>query len=318
MSPSTPSPTDLDSKAIKITTRIVRGWDGYAAVEPHWRRLYEKTRGCDPQSVWPAVQVEFDKNRSEFVPLIVTGFAAGELCAIVPLLEPKWKPFRAKKNIKMLGYESTEFGMSVVAFDPKITWTAVELQLREYLAESRFEAIIMRRAATHLAAGAYVTDFASTKQLRKVRPIGCALNLCEPIESHLTPKAAAWTQTFAHAQLKHSSFDEIGDAIEMLRRFVPDLPASFATEIMLLAEEGDAFIAWLEQDAQVVAAQAFIQTQDRLLALQGGGPALAQLQLKTLRAAHTQGVEQARFLSSTEDWQTTPAGLIEDVVIARI
>ncbi len=318
MSQPIPPQTDLEPKSQKITTRIVRGWDGYDAVEPHWRRLFEKTRGCDPQSVWPFVQLEFSRYRREYVPLVVTCFAAGELCAIIPLLEPKRKLIGGKKNIKMLGYDTTEFGMSVVASDPKTTWTAVELQLREYLVESRFEAIIMRRPATHLAPGAYVTDFASTKQLRKVKPSGVALDLSVPLEHFLTPKAAAWAKTFTNAELKHSSFDEIGDAIAMLRRFVPDLAPRFENEIMLLAEEGDGFIAWLEQDAQVVAAQAFIQTQDRLLALQGAGPALTQLQRKTLRAAHPQGVTQARFLTPTEDWQTQPAGLVEDVVIARV
>lgn len=297
---------------------MIRGWDGYAALEPHWRRLFEKTRGSDPQSVWPQVQLEFERHRQESVPLIVTCFIGGELTAIVPLLEPKRKLLRAKKNVKMLGFDSTEFGMSVVASDPKSTWMAIELQLRDHLIGSRFEATVLRRPATHLAAGAYVTDYASTKQLRKVRPTGSSLILAEPIEQFLTPKAAAWTTSFANAELKHSSFDEIGDAIDMLRRFVPNLEATFTRHLMTLAEEGDGYVSWLEQDAQVVAAQAFIQTQDRLAILAGGGPALAQLQLKTLRAAHSQGVEIARFMAPIDDWRTQPAGLVEDVVIARV
>ena len=318
MSVITPRQPGSETQVQKITTRIVRGWDGYAATEPHWRRLFEKTRGSDPQSVWPLAQLEFERYRRDFVPLIITGFSGGELCAVVPLMEPKRRLFKGKKSIKMLGFDTTEFGMSVVASEPQATWAAVELQLRDYLAESRFEAMILRRPATHLPAGAYVTDYATTKMLRKVRPTGSALVLSEPIEQFLSPKAAAWAQTFANASLKHSAYDELGDAVAMLRRFVPDLSPTFATQLELLAEEGDAFVAWLEQDAQVVAAQAFLQTQDRLAMLPGGGPALAQLQLKTLRNAHAQGVEIARFLTPTDDWQTQVAGLVEDVVIARI
>ena len=318
MSVLNPPQTGSEPMVQKITTRIVRGWDGFTATEPHWRRLFEKTRGCDPQSVWQLVQLEFERHRREFTPLIVTSFVAGELSAVIPLLEPKRKLFKSKKNMKMLGYDSTELGMSVVASEPKATWAAVELQLREYIAQSRFEAIVLRRPSTHLAAGAYVTDFASTKILRKVRPTGSALVLTKPIDQFLTPKAAAWARTFANAELKHSSFDELGDAIAMLHRFVPDLAPSFTAQLELLAEEGDAFVSWLEKDAQVVAAQAFIQTQDRIALLAGGGPALAQLQLKTLRNAHAQGVEVARFMAPTEDWHTQSAGLVEDVVIARV
>jgi hypothetical protein len=318
MSVLTPPQTGSEPMVQKIITRIVRGWDGFTAIEPHWRRLFEKTRGCDPQSVWQLVQLEFERHRREFTPLIITSFVGGELSAIVPLLEPKRKLFKGKKNMKMLGYESTEFGISVIASEPRATWTAIELQLREYIAESRFEAIVLRRSATHLSAGAYVTDYASTKILRKVRPTGSALVLTEPIDQFLTPKASAWAQTFANAELKHSGFDELGDAVALLRRFVPALKPSFTAQLELLSEEGDAFVSWLEQDAQVVAAQAFIQTQDRIALLAGGGPALAQLQLKTLRTVHGQGVEVARFLSPTEDWQTQSAGLVEDVVIARV
>lgn len=318
MSVITPSQTGSELQVRKITTRIVRGWDGFTATEPHWRRLFEKTRGCDPQSVWPLVQLEFERHRRDFVPLIITAFYGGELCAVVPMMEPKRKLFKGKKNIKMLGFDTTEFGMSVLASEPQATWAAVELQLRDYLAASRFEAMILRRPATYLSSGAYVTDYPATKMLRKVRPTGSALVLSEPIEQLLSPKAAAWAKTFTNASLKHSAYDELGDAVAMLRRFVRDLSPAFATQLELLAEEGDAFVAWLEQDAQVVAAQAFLQTQDRIALLAGGGPALAQLQLQTLQSAHSQGVEIARFMNPTEEWQTQPAGLVEDVVIARI
>lgn len=318
MSVLTPSQTGTEPKVLKLTTRIVRGWDGYEATEPHWRRLFEKTRGADPQAVWPLVQHEYSKYRRDYIPLTVTVFDGGELCAIVPLLEPKRKLFKPKKNIKMLGYDSTEFGMHIVASDPKATWDAVELQLREHILKTNFEAIVLRRPSAYLGPGAYVTDFPMTKQLRKVRPMGASMPLTETIEMMATPKAAAWMPTFEQAELKHSSFDDLGDAIELLRRFVPNLEPSFAKQLTLLAEEGDGFVAWLEQDAQVVAAQAFIQTQDLLAVLAGGGSGLAQLQLKVFRTAHAQGVERVRFLSTTDDWLTLPAGLVEDVVVARV
>lgn len=318
MSQPIPPSTDIQVQNRPITTRIVRGWEGYQAIEPHWRTLFERTPGADPQAVWPLVQLAIEGVRREYTPFFVTTYVEGKLTGIVPLLEPKRALFRARKNVKMLGYDSTEFGISVITSDPRTTWAAIELELRDYLTANRFEAIVIRRPATHLGPGAYVTDFAQTKQLRKVRPVGASISLTEPVEAHLSPKAAAWITTFQHAELKHSAFDEIGDGIQLLSKFVPDLAPDVSKQMSLLAEEGDGFIAWLEQDAKVVAAQAFVQTQDRLAVLAGGGAAIARLQLSTFRAAHAQGVEVVRFLTGTDDWVTRPAGLAEDVVIARV
>lgn len=294
--------------------RWVRGRDAVAAVQPHWSRLFESSYSACPESAWPFVAIESEASADSYQPLVLSVMQAGEVVGFLPFLEPKKKLMGGKKVVRGFGFESTTCGRMLV---PNGSWSAIEAELRDYLANSPFESLAMRRVAHGLEPGAYVTEFARTKVLRKVQSGGNRLKLTQPLEVQLNETAQNWLPAYASASLRHSFFDEVGDAIRLLQGMTLDRNQQLQHLVPAILEEGDGFVAWLESDAKVVAAQLFVQTRNTMLALQGGGVGLTCLQWRVFQAAMLQGVESVIFSQPNPDWHCVPVGNVEDYVIVR-